>query len=83
MRVNTVNHSYHRLHVLEFDSARKRMSVIVKFPDDTIWLLCKGAESSVLPNCIAGCMAETEQHIHDYAMVSIVFFLKFNLLVST
>lgn len=62
---------YRRLHVLEFDSNRKRMSVIVQFPDDSIWLLCKGAESTVLPRCIAGPISETENHIEDYAMVKI------------
>lgn len=60
---------YRRLHVLEFDSDRKRMSVIVQCPDDTIWLLCKGAESSILPRCAVGAKAETEEHIKDYAMV--------------
>lgn len=68
--VNSKRNSYHRLRVLEFDSARKRMSVIVKFPDDTIWLLCKGAESSVFPNCVSGCLSETERDIQDYAMVN-------------
>jgi phospholipid-translocating ATPase len=28
---------YRRLHILEFDSDRKRMSVIVQFPDESIW----------------------------------------------
>ncbi|KAI9560836.1 hypothetical protein GHT06_011788 [Daphnia sinensis] len=63
--------SYRRLHVLEFDANRKRMSVIVQFPDDSIWLLCKGAESTVLPHCVAGSIAATEQHIKDYAILSL------------
>jgi phospholipid-translocating ATPase len=67
--VNGEKRTYRRLHILEFDSNRKRMSVIVKFPDDSIWLLCKGAEITVLPKCIAGWKDETEQHIKDYAMV--------------
>lgn len=61
---------YRRLHVLEFDSDRKRMSVIIQCPDGSIWLLCKGAESSILPRCVEGPLAETENHIKDYAMVS-------------
>jgi phospholipid-translocating ATPase len=60
---------YRRLHILEFDSDRKRMSVIVQFPDESIWLLCKGAESTVLPRCVFGPIPETESHIKDYAMV--------------
>lgn len=63
--------SYRRLHVLEFDANRKRMSVIVQFPDDSIWLLCKGAESTVLPHCLAGSTTATEQHIKDYAILGL------------
>lgn len=40
-----VNRSYELLHVLEFSSARKRMSVIVRNPENQILLLCKGADS--------------------------------------
>lgn len=36
------------LGIHEFDSVRKRMSVIVECPDKTIKLLMKGADSSVL-----------------------------------
>lgn len=60
---------YKRLHVLEFDSDRKRMSVIIQCPDGSFWLLCKGAESSIIPRCIDGPLMETENHIKDYAMV--------------
>ena len=67
--VNGEIRKYRRLHVLEFDSNRKRMSAIIQFPDDSIWLLCKGAESSVLPRCVSGSIVETERHIKDYAMV--------------
>ncbi|CAM0873059.1 unnamed protein product [Alopecurus aequalis] len=40
-----------RLDVLglhEFDSVRKRMSVVVRFPDDTVKVLVKGADTSML-----------------------------------
>lgn len=36
------------LHVLEFNSTRKRMSVIVKAPDGKIVLYTKGADSIIL-----------------------------------
>lgn len=36
---------YEVLNVLEFTSARKRMSVIVKTPDGKIKLYCKGADT--------------------------------------
>ena len=62
---------YRRLHVLEFDSNRKRMSVILEYPDNSYRLLCKGAESSILPICSNGPTEITEQHVKDYAMVII------------
>lgn len=37
--------SYQVLEVLEFNSTRKRMSVIVKMPDGKLKLLCKGADT--------------------------------------
>ena len=40
---------FERLQVLEFDSDRKRMSVIVKEPKGSIRLVTKGAEVTVLP----------------------------------
>ena len=42
--------TYELLHVLPFDSARKRMSVVVRCQgDSSIILYCKGADSAVLP----------------------------------
>ncbi|MCJ1296601.1 hypothetical protein MMC34_008167 [Xylographa carneopallida] len=38
---------YHILHVIEFTSDRKRMSVIVRTPHGRISLYCKGADSTV------------------------------------
>ena len=35
------------LNVIEFDSARKRMSVIVRKPDGKILIVCKGADSII------------------------------------
>ncbi|KAF1318028.1 Phospholipid-transporting atpase drs2, partial [Globisporangium splendens] len=37
--------AYHVLEVLEFNSTRKRMSVIVRNPDGKLKLLCKGADT--------------------------------------
>ncbi|UPL01140.1 hypothetical protein LCI18_012074 [Fusarium solani-melongenae] len=37
------------LDVVEFSSKRKRMSIIVRCPDGTLWLICKGADSIILP----------------------------------
>jgi phospholipid-transporting ATPase len=37
------------LAVLEFDSTRKRMSVILQDTNDKIWIFCKGADAVILP----------------------------------
>ncbi|PHH88534.1 hypothetical protein CDD83_7414 [Cordyceps sp. RAO-2017] len=37
------------LDVIEFSSTRKRMSIIVRYPDGRISLICKGADSAILP----------------------------------
>ena len=68
---------YRRLQVLEFDSTRKRMSTIVLYPDDSIWLICKGAESAIIPRCIGGPIQQTLGHINDYALVMLFFLVSF------
>lgn len=45
----TTREDYEILDVIEFSSKRKRMSVIVRRPDGRLWLICKGADSMVLP----------------------------------
>jgi len=42
-----ITRKYHLLHVLEFNSTRKRMSVIVKDEDSNILLFTKGADSVI------------------------------------
>ncbi|POW20980.1 hypothetical protein PSHT_02928 [Puccinia striiformis] len=39
---------YHMLQMIAFNSSRKRMSTIVRCPDDKIRLLCKGADSIIM-----------------------------------
>lgn len=39
---------YEILDVIEFSSKRKRMSVVVRFPDQRICVMCKGADSVVM-----------------------------------
>ena len=39
---------YKILDVIEFSSQRKRMSVVVRFPDGRICVLCKGADSVIM-----------------------------------
>lgn len=39
---------YKVLDVIEFSSARKRMSIVIKFPDGRICVICKGADNIIL-----------------------------------
>ncbi|KAI3332357.1 P-type ATPase [Xylariaceae sp. AK1471] len=41
--------TYQILDVIEFSSKRKRMSIIVRYPDGRICLVCKGADSVIMP----------------------------------
>ncbi|PAA46582.1 hypothetical protein BOX15_Mlig014307g2 [Macrostomum lignano] len=49
-----VIHKYRVMEVLEFDSDRKCMSVILRRENGSYWLLTKGAESSMLDKCSSG-----------------------------
>ncbi|OVA17006.1 Cation-transporting P-type ATPase [Macleaya cordata] len=65
-----VDRSYKLLHVLEFSSSRKRMSVVVKNEEGQILLLCKGADSVMFERLSKdGRMfeAKTKDHIRSYA----------------
>ncbi|XP_053513573.1 phospholipid-transporting ATPase IF isoform X4 [Artibeus jamaicensis] len=59
---------YKLLHILEFDSDRRRMSVIVQAPSGEKFLFAKGAESSILPNCIGGEIEKTRIHVDEFAL---------------
>ncbi|KAI0123941.1 phospholipid-translocating P-type ATPase [Xylariales sp. AK1849] len=41
--------TYEILDVIEFSSQRKRMSIVIRMPDGRICVLCKGADSVILP----------------------------------
>ena len=60
--------TYKKLHTMEFDSERKRMSVIVRHPNGKIYLITKGADSSVIPRCSSGPVSETGLHIQQWAV---------------
>ncbi|CAB4067331.1 E7.6.2.1 [Lepeophtheirus salmonis] len=62
---------FKRMRILEFDSDRKCMSVIVQDEEGNIRLICKGAESSVLPNCISGEIEITKEHVDIYGTVGL------------
>jgi phospholipid-translocating ATPase len=55
------------LNVIEFSSARKRMSVIVRMPDRRICIFCKGADSTVtgllrMSDLASALVADIERH---------------------
>lgn len=43
-----ITETYKILDVIEFSSKRKRMSIVVRFPDGRICLFCKGADSIIM-----------------------------------
>ncbi|KAL2505179.1 putative phospholipid-transporting ATPase 8 [Abeliophyllum distichum] len=64
-----MDRSYKLLHVLEFSSVRKRMSVIIKNAENQLLLLCKGADSVMferLANDGRVFEAATRDHIKHY-----------------
>ncbi|PBP27981.1 p-type ATPase, partial [Diplocarpon rosae] len=52
-----VTESYEILDVIEFSSKRKRMSIIVRFPNGRICIFCKGADSMIMPRLKLASMA--------------------------
>ncbi|KAK5132392.1 hypothetical protein LTR08_009122 [Meristemomyces frigidus] len=54
--------TYEVLDTVEFSSKRKRMSVIVRCPDAQIWLICKGADSVILPRLQQAALASRKSH---------------------
>ncbi|KAF2763873.1 phospholipid-translocating P-type ATPase [Teratosphaeria nubilosa] len=57
--------TYEILDVIEFSSRRKRMSIIVRYPDGHIWLLCKGADSAIMPRLQqAGLASRKSREVH-------------------
>jgi phospholipid-translocating ATPase len=60
---------YQLLNVLDFDSNRRRMSVIVKdLQTEQLILFCKGAESSIFKCCTSGDIQNCDTNIKDFSM---------------
>lgn len=69
IQVNGELEEFELLEVLEFDSTRKRMSVIVRCPDGQIRLFCKGADSVIFERLAADQdPSTTAAHLHDFAV---------------
>lgn len=58
--------NYTVLNILEFNSSRKRMSAIVRMPDGTIRLFCKGADSIIYGRLARGKQRELRKATADH-----------------
>ncbi|KAL2758570.1 hypothetical protein ACRALDRAFT_2101016 [Sodiomyces alcalophilus JCM 7366] len=62
---------YPILTMIEFNSSRKRMSVIIRMPDNRLLLICKGADSIIYSRLKRGEQAElrrsTAEHLEMFA----------------
>ncbi|KAK7833496.1 putative phospholipid-transporting atpase 8 [Quercus suber] len=66
----SLREKYKRLHVLEFSSSRKRMSVIIRNAENQLFLLCKGADSVMFQRLSKNGRqfeSQTKDHIKKYA----------------
>eukprot|EP01101_Sappina_pedata_P005462 TRINITY_DN2509_c0_g1_i1.p1 TRINITY_DN2509_c0_g1~~TRINITY_DN2509_c0_g1_i1.p1 ORF type:complete len:1115 (-),score=428.74 TRINITY_DN2509_c0_g1_i1:91-3435(-) len=70
INANGTEESYELLNVLEFNSDRKRMSVIVRCPDGKIRLFCKGADTAIYARLAGGqdgVINTTGEQLRDFA----------------
>jgi phospholipid-translocating ATPase len=71
LNIQGVDRSYKVLNTLEFNSTRKRMSAIIRMPDDKIILFCKGADSMIYSRLKRGEQSElrrtTAEHLEMFA----------------
>ena len=67
--VNGVNLVYEILNLNEFNSTRKRMSVVARNPDGQIKLYVKGADNVIFERLAADnpCLGKTVTHLEEYA----------------
>ncbi|KII63145.1 putative phospholipid-transporting ATPase IF [Thelohanellus kitauei] len=52
VEINSVVRKFTILHTLEFDSTRKKMSVVYRDENHDYYMVCKGADSHVIPVCV-------------------------------
>ncbi|MBN3315148.1 AT11A ATPase, partial [Atractosteus spatula] len=67
-QVNSSNVLFELLEVLNFDSVRRRMSVIVRSSTGEYYLFCKGADSSVFPRVISGKVEQVKARVEHNAV---------------
>ena len=71
LNVQGTEQTYRVLNTLEFNSTRKRMSAIIRMPDNRIILFCKGADSMIYSRLARGEQSElrrtTAEHLEMFA----------------
>ena len=69
VKINQISYQYEVLQVLEFDSNRKRMSIILRDMQKTsnMFLLCKGAESSIFKCIKSGDILKCDANIKYFS----------------
>jgi len=71
LNVQGTERTYQVLNTLEFNSTRKRMSAIIRMPDNKIMLFCKGADSMIYSRLSRGEQSElrrtTAEHLEMFA----------------
>ncbi|KHG08329.1 Phospholipid-transporting ATPase 3 -like protein [Gossypium arboreum] len=61
--------SYEILNVLEFNSTRKRQSVVCRYPDGRLVLYCKGADTVIYERLVGGSddlKKVTREHLENF-----------------
>lgn len=71
LNIQGQDRTYQVLNTLEFNSTRKRMSAIIRMPDNKIILFCKGADSIIYSRLARGEQSElrrtTAEHLEMFA----------------
>eukprot|EP00762_Andalucia_godoyi_P004804 ANDGO_07205.mRNA.1 Phospholipid-transporting ATPase 3 len=69
VEVDGTSKNYELIATLEFNSTRKRMSVVIRTPEGKHLLLCKGADSVVFPRLVHAAKYSdvTVDHLQDFA----------------
>lgn len=70
VKINGAISKYKLLNVIEFNSDRKRMTVIMRAPDNSILLLCKGADSTIYQLLLDGQEDRKKQLYNDLEIYS-------------
>nr|XP_006825887.1 PREDICTED: LOW QUALITY PROTEIN: probable phospholipid-transporting ATPase IF-like [Saccoglossus kowalevskii] len=68
--INGKKQRYLIKHILDFDATRKRMSVILNTPDGRTLMVCKGADTAILPRCTEGNKNDAIEHMSHYAVLA-------------